>query len=110
MTTQNTREKLHTMLDLVLDINNQQICKVTLDIGSNDYIALFITNDGETLYNSLITDTDKYEEVIDWLDRLTTGNLQAIPGYTTTLEKQKQERLAQFEKLKAEFEGEGSKV
>jgi hypothetical protein len=103
MLTTKEREQLHTILDLCVDIKNQDIADTNIFYVSECFSLLIKLGDDTIYHNSFIRPND-YGDVITWLEKVATGNIEAIPGYAERLEKLRAEKQAQYLALKAEFE------
>jgi len=106
ITTKETREQLHIILDLMIDIENQGIAKTNLSINSG-YIAITLYEE-LLICSSAIYMPQEYNLAIEQLTAVSIEGLTAIPDYKAKKEKQEAADFAKFNELKAKFEPENN--
>jgi hypothetical protein len=94
MTTNQTREQLRALLDICIDIHNQGIADLSFDYNGSS-MHLLLSKDCKILYNEVSIRPAVYGQVIEWLSKVASGDLGAIP---------KEAEIKSFESLKEKYQ------
>ena len=108
MTTHGHRKALHTILDFLIDIENQGIAEVSLSCYSSSLscVSLKDANKVEAYYKFLYAPSDR-DECVSLLENVAREGLSIIPGYQEKVNIALAAELEKYEALKAKF---GEKV
>lgn len=107
MTTQPMREKLHTIIDLLLDIENQGIATTDISIYQPGLTFLTVKDSNKVVaYSPFIYREADADLAIETLTKISTNDLSILPDYKAKVDKALEDERAKYEALRAKFDGE----